>query len=181
MLRDQACPTCGAPGLEAHQPDGFVICKFCGSKFAEDNGVACPHCDSLNAPEADFCPKCGEKLKRSCPACGVANWAGAEYCISCGRDLDLLTYMTQRQTQGFQATLEEQRHMAQTLKEEEEADSQKRLAQLWEVDRRRKEFLAQQTARQQREQNIILVTVSALALLVLCGVITTTLYFLFTR
>jgi len=181
MLRDLACPTCGAPGLEPNQPNGVVICKFCGNKFAEDDRIACPNCESINSLEAGFCAKCGEKLKRSCPVCSVENWAGAEYCVSCGRDLDLLTYMTERQIRGFQATLEEQRQIAQTLKEEEEASSQKRLGQMWASERRRQEFLAQQTAQQKREQSAMLVTISIIAVLFIGAIVITMIFLLLAR
>jgi uncharacterized Zn finger protein (UPF0148 family) len=181
MLRDLACPTCGAPGLEPNQPNGVVICKFCGNKFAEDDRIACPNCESINSLEAGFCARCGEKLKRSCPACGVENWAGAEFCISCGRDLDLLTYLTERQTRGFQATLEEQRQIAQTLKDEEEAGSQQRLGQMWESERRRQEFMKRQTAQQRREQSTMLVTVSVIAVLLIGLIVAALIFLLLTR
>jgi ribosomal protein L40E len=167
--------------LEAHQPDGAVVCKFCGSKFAEDDRLVCPHCQVLNRLEADFCAKCGEKLKRGCPACGAENWAGAEFCISCGRDLDLLTYMAQRQTHGFQTLLEEQRQMARTLKDKEDADSQKRLAQMWDVERRRQEFLAQQSAEQRQQQSRLLVSLSVVVVLFVGLIIVALVYFALTR
>lgn len=172
MLRELSCPTCGAPGLEANQPDGVVVCKFCGSKFAAGDQIACPFCEAINAPEADFCKKCGEKLKRSCPACGAENWAGADYCAACGRNLDALAWMASRHAQGFKGALQQQRDIANLIKAEEETASQKRMAGLWEIEKRRQAELERQKARQITQQNILLgvaLTVGALFVLGLLG------------
>src|SRR5574341_914249 len=159
MLRDLSCPTCGAPGLEAHQPDGVVTCKFCGHKFAEDNRVACPHCEAINPPDASFCKACGTKLRRTCPACGAENWAGANYCVTCGRNLDVIGALADRHVEGFKGTLQRQRELANLIKAEEEEASQRRMAGLWEVEKRRQEILAQQKAEQKRQQNALLAAV----------------------
>lgn len=159
MLHDLSCPTCGAPGLQAHQPDGLVVCKFCGSKFAEDDRVACPHCEAVNANEAAFCSACGGKLKRPCPACGAQNWAGADHCITCGRDLDLIGALADRHTEGFKGALQRQRESAHLIKAEEEQASQRRLGELWQVEKRRQEFLARQQAEHWRQQTALLIVV----------------------
>ncbi len=171
MLRDLSCPTCGGPGLEAHQPDGVVTCKFCGNKFATDNQVACPYCEAINSPEAGFCKACGEKLKRSCPACGATNWAGADYCLTCGRNLDALEAMTNRHRQGFKGTLQQQREIAGALKAEEEADSQKRLATMWAAEARRQEEIARQQAEQKRQQTLIIFLALGFGVIVACLVL----------
>ena len=165
MLREMNCPACGAPGLEPHQPDGAVVCKFCGNEFAKNNTVACPYCEAINHPQADFCAKCGEKLKLTCPACGVENWAGAEYCATCGRNLDALASMTNRHAQGFKGTLQQQRDIANLIKAEEETASQKRMGGLWEIEQRRQDELERQKARQVTQQNVLLSIVLAVALL----------------
>lgn len=169
MLRDLACPTCGAPGLEAQQPDGLVLCRFCGSKFAEDNRIACPRCEAINSPEVSYCAKCGDKLKRPCPACGAENWAGADYCARCGHDLDVIESLARRHAQGFKGTLQKQRDGAKPLKDLEETASQNRLAGMWEVERKRQAALAQQHARQQSQQTRLLLVTIVVGVLVLAG------------
>ena len=156
MLHDLTCPNCGAPGLEAQQPNGVVICKFCGNKFADDDRVACPQCEAINPPDSSFCKQCGGKLKRSCPACGAGNWAGADYCATCGRNLDTLESMSERAAQGHRGALMQQREMANELKAQEAADSQKRMAALWEVEKKRQAILRQQQEEQKRQQSLLL-------------------------
>lgn len=156
MLRNLACPSCGAPTLQAQQPDGAVVCRSCGSGYAPDDRLACPRCEALNEPADDYCGRCGEKLKRNCPACAAENWSGADYCAHCGRSLDALEYMAGRTSQSFRATLEHQRRIAGSLKAEEEASSQKRMAQLWDIEKRRQTNLAQQQAKQKAEQEVLL-------------------------
>ena len=156
MLHDLACPTCGAPGLEAQQPSGAVMCRFCGNKFAKEDQVACPDCEAINPPSSSFCKECGGKLKRSCPACGAGNWAGADYCATCGRNLDTLESMSERAAQGHRGTLQQQRETANQLKAQEAADSQKRLAGMWEIEKKRQEILSQQQEEQKRQQSLLL-------------------------
>jgi uncharacterized Zn finger protein (UPF0148 family) len=180
MLHELNCPTCGAPGLEAHQPDGTIVCRFCGNKFATDDRIACPYCEAVNSPEADFCEQCGDKLKRTCPACGAENWAGAEYCATCGRNLDALALMAQRHVQGFKGTLQQQREIANLIKAEEEADSQKRMANLWEIEKRRQDELERQKGRQQAQQNVVLViafVIGVLFVLLMLGVFVALVFF----
>ncbi len=167
MLKELTCPKCGAPGLQAHQPDGVVVCSFCGNTFAADNSIACPRCEAVNPPDSTFCKSCGEKLRVTCPACGTQNWAGAEYCAACGRDIDAISAMAERQAQGFKGTLLQQRELANLLKHEEEVASQKRLASMYEVEERRQAHLAQQRAEQARQQNWLMgVTVGLFVLFV---------------
>ncbi|MBM4422038.1 MAG: hypothetical protein FJ030_01435 [Chloroflexi bacterium] len=156
MLHELSCPKCGAPGLEAHQPNGIVVCRHCGNQFADDGQIACPHCESINPPDADFCHKCGDKLKRTCPACGGENWMGADYCAACGHNLDAIASMANRHTQGFKGTLQQQRELANLLKAEEESSSQKRMADLWDIEKRRQANLEHQRARLRAEQNVLL-------------------------
>jgi hypothetical protein len=156
MLRSLACPTCGAPGLAAHQPDGVVTCTSCGNRFAEDNRVACPQCEAIHAKEASFCGECGAKLRRACPACGADNWAGADHCAACGRNLDAIAALAERHAQGFKGTLQRQRDLADLIKAEEEESSQRRLGEMWQVEKRRQDLLTQQQAEQRRQQNALL-------------------------
>ncbi len=165
MLRDLSCPTCGGPGLEARQPDGIVTCKFCGSKFAEDDRVACPHCEAINSSTASFCEACGAKLQRTCPACGAENWAGADHCAACGRNLDVIGALAERQVEGFKGTLQRQRDLANLIKAEEEEASQRRLGELWQVEKQRQELLARQQAENRRQQTVLLASVLAIAAL----------------
>ena len=171
MLHDLACPTCGAPGLEAHQPDGMVVCKSCGNKFANADRVACPKCEAINPADSSFCKECGEKLKQPCPTCATENWAGADYCAKCGHNLNALEEMAQRHATGFKGTLQHQRSSANQLKVEEEAASQKRLGVLWETEKRRQDYLARQQAERNRQQTMLLIGVISIVAITLLGMV----------
>lgn len=49
-------------------------------------GVACPHCSSVNAPDAMFCQVCGKPLRMgTCPNCGSEIDPDADFCEVCHR------------------------------------------------------------------------------------------------
>ena len=50
------------------------------------SGVVCPHCGTINDPEAVFCASCGSQIgKMSCPNCGAELDADADFCETCRR------------------------------------------------------------------------------------------------
>ena len=51
-------------------------------------GVACPHCRSLNPPEGIYCGSCGGWLRLwACQKCSRPNEDGGGYCVYCGTRL----------------------------------------------------------------------------------------------
>ena len=49
-------------------------------------GVKCPHCGTINDPEAIYCESCGNPIgKTSCPNCGAELDPDADFCESCRR------------------------------------------------------------------------------------------------
>jgi len=49
-------------------------------------GVKCPHCGTINDPEAIFCASCGNPIgKTACPNCGAELDPDADFCESCRR------------------------------------------------------------------------------------------------
>lgn len=47
-------------------------------------GVECPHCGTVNEPEAMFCASCGNPIgMASCPNCGAAVEPDADFCETC--------------------------------------------------------------------------------------------------
>lgn len=146
MFRDLSCPNCGAPRLEM-AADDRVVCGYCGNVFAE-SGAFCPHCQHINPEGAQHCQNCGEALIRTCQKCEHKNWIGAEYCANCGQPLDILEFVSQRHKQSVAERLDQARGTANALKAEEEAASQRRLQELWEIERRRQREVAEAAARQ---------------------------------
>ncbi len=143
--------------------------------------VACAMCETANDVDADYCKKCGEPLKYACSNCGAKNWVGAEDCPTCGHDLDPIAFMTERRVKGFKSTLEEQRKMAGTLKADEEASSQRRLGKMWETEKQRQEFLAQQVAKQKKEQEIMFAAIILLAVLFVGAIVAGVIFLVFVR
>ena len=48
------------------------------------NGVQCPHCGTINEPEALFCASCGNPIgKSTCPNCGAPVDPDADFCETC--------------------------------------------------------------------------------------------------
>lgn len=48
------------------------------------NGIQCPHCGTVNEPEALFCASCGNPIGMStCPNCGAAVEPDADFCETC--------------------------------------------------------------------------------------------------
>lgn len=47
-------------------------------------GVQCPHCGTMNEPEAMFCASCGNPIgMATCPNCGAAIEPDADFCETC--------------------------------------------------------------------------------------------------
>lgn len=48
------------------------------------NGVQCPHCGTVNEPDALFCASCGNPIgMTTCPNCGAAVEPDADFCETC--------------------------------------------------------------------------------------------------
>ena len=48
------------------------------------SGIVCPHCGTVNEPEALFCSSCGNAIGMStCPNCGAAVEPDADFCETC--------------------------------------------------------------------------------------------------
>ena len=47
-------------------------------------GIQCPHCGTMNEPEAMFCASCGNPIgMATCPNCGAAIEPDADFCETC--------------------------------------------------------------------------------------------------
>lgn len=53
-------------------------------KMNSASGIVCPHCGTVNEPEALFCASCGNAIGMStCPNCGAAVEPDADFCETC--------------------------------------------------------------------------------------------------
>jgi len=54
------------------------------SEVAATVRVACLKCATSNEPDASFCKKCGDALRRTCGSCNATNEPDAAFCKKCG-------------------------------------------------------------------------------------------------
>ncbi len=72
-------PTTGGP------PSTIVSSQLA----AQQQGIVCPRCGTVNPPGAKFCMNCGAPLpqEKICPRCGFKNPPNAKFCMNCGAQL----------------------------------------------------------------------------------------------
>jgi DNA-directed RNA polymerase subunit RPC12/RpoP len=153
ILQSLKCTQCGGGPL-TDNANGTISCPYCGSTFVHPERV-CPHCETVNEPDARQCVACGEKLKEPCARCGTLNWAMASYCQRCGAALDVLEHIALRRSQTDADRLRSIQAEAPRIKEETERFLQAQKEQMWAQERKRLETLAKNKAEQQRQERLI--------------------------
>ena len=170
MLREIPCSHCAGAGLEL-QPDGSALCKFCGARNALA-GPICPRCERVNPPGAEHCEICRQALIRVCPQCQSKNWSGLDRCTQCGQALDALEFVARRWLTDVRS---EQQQQAPGIKAQEEASSQRRIAQMMEMEARRQKALNEaatlQAARERRMMTWVFVGAGFMFLIIIVAVI----------
>jgi serine/threonine-protein kinase len=166
-LKEIACYNCTGAGLEL-EPDGRVRCAFCG-EVNLTAGPVCPRCETVNATGAEFCVSCNLALVRTCPNCDTRNWSGAERCAHCGRPLDTLSALMDRVGDAGERFHKDRRDLA-AVSAREAAGAEQRLAQLAEIDQRRRDAIQRAAARKAREQQIALIATAVVAGLIVLAV-----------
>ena len=55
--------------------------------------MECPHCQTINREDAEFCKECGTSLQEEilCPQCGYSNTFDSKFCNKCGSSLTART------------------------------------------------------------------------------------------
>ena len=178
MLSELSCTECGGAGLDL-QPDGGVVCRFCGT--TNTPGVVCPRCHQVNPRRAEACANCQAGLVIVCPACRTPNWSGLEACTKCGGKLDALTYLADRWIQGTDSARQARLQSIRDVKAEEAAASERRMSQLMEVEAQRQADLNRALARRAaRERQLLTMLGIGIGVFILLGA-ATALFFLFAR
>lgn len=155
MLTEIACPNCLHP-IDIRRHGRHVTCDACQSRFVLD-GHICPRCNAYHAQEQGFCGECGAPLTRVCQKCRTANWAGDEYCKQCGTAMDILELLKVNYAQTTTDRLHAHQEWAREIKAKEEADSQRRMAQLMAQEQARLAELGRlRTARKQKDRQLFL-------------------------
>jgi hypothetical protein len=166
------CTHCESAGLEL-QPDGRVVCRYCGTPNLLD-AVICPQCEHINSAQDDTCANCRGALRRACPDCGHSNWSGLEQCQKCGRPLDAVAPLSTRWGTDPANRLNELRGGMAQVKQQQALGSQQRLAELNAIEARRLAALEAARTKQAASQRRLMLWVavaSAVFCLLLVGAI----------
>ncbi len=172
-LAELECPNCGAAALESN-PDGTLTCSFCGNHYAAPEGVLCPSCGTANDQGIGYCKECGYDLIRECLGCGADNPHSATHCQTCGRALSSVEAMVNRLQQGTAGRLERQMSQSREIKAREQADSQRRLEEMWVREHERQQDIAEDQVEQKRQEALMirLVLVGVVVVIVLLIIFT---------
>lgn len=164
------CPGCGSSSfITDHR--GRIICEYCHAAYVLP-GRVCLECGAAYDPGARYCPSCGAELVRECRACGALNPSSVRRCMVCGQNLDMLESLFARATGETAGWLHQIREDAATIKTHQEAASDARLAEMWAVEARRREALAQVQAERDRQERIIIaVAVATVAIFIITALI----------
>jgi predicted amidophosphoribosyltransferase len=139
------CPACTAPGLTLVRK-GELRCSYCGSSY---RGI--PHI---------------------CPSCGWINVNEAEICPTCGEPLTVIAQVIHRSdTTGGPQWMKRVQSQLGEIRSAEEHASQLRLQALQEIDQKRENVLAEQSARQSKADRNLYLTISIFALVMILGII----------
>ena len=159
------CPGCGSLSFTI-SPDGKLTCDYCQAVQVPPD-LACSRCGAVHEPDARYCLVCGADLTRECPACGVLNPLDARQCLECGQGLEILGSLFDRVTKKRGDWLNQAREEAPEIKAQQEATSQARLAEMWAVEERRREALAQARGERDRQQRVIVTVATVFVALVI--------------
>jgi len=142
-----ACANCMGAGLTL-QEDGSAVCRFCGTTNML-GGAICPECETVNPNNEDVCVQCRRSIARYCPFCQTRNWSGAETCTACGEKIDALAYLSAHWNQDVRGDLQKS---AADYKAIEAEGTKRRMADLMEVEAKRKRAITEQKERAERER-----------------------------
>lgn len=174
QLKPITCSECGASSFE-HDAQGNMVCTFCGTKFeSARETVLCPACGTENPGEALKCMKCGLNLGRVCPACNHTNPPGTEICLNCATPLDALAAVQMRTGQGKRISdqMREQSLVAQ--KGMDVAYMEEKRRQIDAEEQARQQQIADQRAKSNREQRVLMMAmIAVIGLLIVAGIVFT--------
>lgn len=168
LLHEVVCPNCRHP-IDLRTQSSHVTCEACGSQFLRE-GHFCPHCHAYHEAEQSFCPQCGMPMVRICYRCHSRNGVENEYCQQCGAAMDVLDLLALQQKEARHKAETLRQEQVKQLREQEEAASAKRMAELQAVEAERIALLRQRQ-QQQKQNDLRLFIVSTVLFLCLIIVI----------
>jgi DNA-directed RNA polymerase subunit RPC12/RpoP len=166
ILIELACPNCTHP-IDLKEQGQQIVCPACSSQLLLE-GHVCPTCAQYHKEITGFCRICGTAMMRTCERCGKSNWSGAEYCQDCGAALDIFQLLHLHNKQSTMDRLDEQMRKAQSFKEKERADSDRRMAMLLENERERLlTIYTRHEAQKKQDRQLMLTAVFVLSIFVI--------------
>ncbi|MEE8390864.1 MAG: zinc ribbon domain-containing protein [Anaerolineae bacterium] len=161
------CSKCGALSFTA-SPDGNLVCDRCHTVYAPLERV-CPDCGTPYAPDDRRCVSCGTDLLHECLSCGALNPLAVLQCQACGQNIGVLGSLFDRVTGTRGDWLNQVRESAPAIKAQQEAASEAQLAEMWAVERRRREALARAQAERDRQQRFIFTALGIVVAIIIVG------------
>ena len=96
-------------------------------------------------------------MNRVCQKCYTRNWAGDEYCKNCGAAMDIFELLHIQTAQTTADRLYEQQKRSREYKEQERIASEKRMAELMEIeDERQRELARRREIQKKKDQRTYL-------------------------
>jgi hypothetical protein len=158
-----SCPGCGSSSFVAN-PNGSPICEYCHVAYVSPEQT-CPDCGTPHESDAHRCMSCGADLLRPCLTCGALNSWAVPRCLVCGQEMGILGSLFDRVTSTRSGWLEEVREEATELKTQQEAVADAQLAEMWKIERRRREAVARAQAERNRQQRLVFTVIGIVAAL----------------
>ena len=176
-LKRISCPSCGSGSFD-HDPEGNLICKSCGAKFASPRDeIQCNTCGSLNPSQAERCMKCGSRLGRQCQVCRHINPPNSDHCEKCATPLDTLSSIVSRMRESSDGAVVDRMERLASSKTEDARFLAEHRARLDAEEHSRLQQLAEKQAQHQKEQQrlvlISLIVVGSILFIIALGVILT--------
>ena len=163
------CPGCGSSSFVAN-PNGNPICEYCDAAYVPPEQT-CPDCGTPHEPDARRCMSCGADLLRPCLACGALNSWAVPRCLVCDQEMGVLGSLFDRVTSTRSGWLDEVREEATELKAQQEAVADAQLAEMWEIERRRREAMARAQAELDRQQRLVFTVIGIVVALCIIVII----------
>ncbi len=128
--------------------------------------LICPACETENDALRRTCVNCGQSLIAVCPRCNCVNPITAEQCFACGQRFDTLGQIIARHDVRFEDRFTRQAATAVEVRSEQKEQDQARSQQLWEQERQRQNWLADQLQRRKAQERQLLLIAAAVAIVV---------------
>jgi hypothetical protein len=128
--------------------------------------LVCPVCETENDTLQSTCVNCGQPLIAVCPRCNAVNTVTAGQCSACGQRLDTLGQIIARHEVRVEDRFTRQATTALEAKSGQREKDQARSQQLWEQERQRQNWLADQLQRRKAQERKLMLIAAAVAIIV---------------